>query len=92
MKREFLQNLKIGDQALTKEVVDLIMKENGKDIEAAIEALKGERGYLFESATLPAIRTINNYSVVSLARRIGSRICSARSSVGSSTVRGSTIV
>ncbi len=35
MKREFLQNLKIGDQALTKEIVDAIMDENGRDIEAA---------------------------------------------------------
>lgn len=35
MKREFLQNLKIGDQALTKELIDAIMDENGKDIEAA---------------------------------------------------------
>lgn len=35
MKREFLQNLKIGDQALTKEIIDAIMDENGKDIESA---------------------------------------------------------
>lgn len=35
MKTEFLQNLKIGDQALTKEIIDAIMAENGKDIEAA---------------------------------------------------------
>lgn len=35
MKREFLQNLKVGDQALPKEVIDAIMDENGKDIEAA---------------------------------------------------------
>ena len=35
MKREFLQNLKVGDQALPKEIVDAIMDENGKDIEAA---------------------------------------------------------
>lgn len=35
MKREFLQNFKIGDQPLTKEVIDAIMDENGKDIEAA---------------------------------------------------------
>ena len=35
MKREFLQNLKVGDQVLTKEVVDAIMAENGRDIEAA---------------------------------------------------------
>jgi hypothetical protein len=35
MKTEFLQNLKIGDQALSKEIIDAIMAENGKDIEAA---------------------------------------------------------
>lgn len=35
MKRDFLQNLKVGDHALTKEIIDAIMDENGKDIEAA---------------------------------------------------------
>lgn len=35
MKREFLQNFKVGDQALPKEIVDAIMEENGRDIEAA---------------------------------------------------------
>ncbi len=35
MKREFLQNLKVGDQPLSKEVIDAIMTENGHDIEAA---------------------------------------------------------
>ena len=35
MKREFLQNLKVGEQALSKEVIDAIMEENGKDINAA---------------------------------------------------------
>ena len=35
MKTEFLQNLKIGDQTLSKEIIDTIMAENGKDIEAA---------------------------------------------------------
>lgn len=35
MKREFLQNLKVGDTPLPKEVIDAIMDENGKDIEAA---------------------------------------------------------
>lgn len=35
MKREFLQNIKVGDAALPKEVIDLIMEENGRDIEAA---------------------------------------------------------
>ena len=38
MKREFLQNLKVGDLALTKEVIDAIMAENGRDIEAAKQA------------------------------------------------------
>jgi len=35
MKREFLENFKVGDQPLPKEVVDAIMQENGNDIEAA---------------------------------------------------------
>lgn len=35
MKTEFLQNLKIGDQALTKEIIDAILAENGRDVEAA---------------------------------------------------------
>lgn len=35
MKRDFLQNLKAGEQALPKEVIDAIMDENGRDIEAA---------------------------------------------------------
>lgn len=35
MKREFLENLKIGDQPLGKEAIDAIMAENGRDIEAA---------------------------------------------------------
>lgn len=33
MKREFLQNIKVGDQPLPKEVIDMIMDENGHDIE-----------------------------------------------------------
>ena len=35
MKREFLQNLKVGDQPLSKEVIDAIMEENGRDIQAS---------------------------------------------------------
>ena len=35
MKREFLQNFKIGDQPLPKEIIDEIMAENGRDIESA---------------------------------------------------------
>ncbi len=35
MKREFLQNFKVGDQVLPKEVIDAIMEENGRDIETA---------------------------------------------------------
>lgn len=35
MKREFLSNFKVGDQPLTKEIIDAIMEENGRDIEAA---------------------------------------------------------
>lgn len=35
MKREFLQNFKVGDTPLPKEIIDAIMTENGNDIEAA---------------------------------------------------------
>lgn len=35
MKREFLQNFKVSEQPLPKEVIDAIMAENGRDIEAA---------------------------------------------------------
>lgn len=35
MKREFLQNFKVGDQPLTKEIIDEIMAENGRDIQNA---------------------------------------------------------
>lgn len=35
MKTDFLQNFKVGDQALPKEIIDAILAENGRDIEAA---------------------------------------------------------
>lgn len=35
MKREFLQNFKVGDQPLPKEIIDAIMAENGRDVENA---------------------------------------------------------
>ena len=35
MKTEFLQNFKVGDQPLAKEIIDAILAENGRDIEAA---------------------------------------------------------
>ncbi len=35
MKREFLQSIRLGDQALPREVIDAIMAENGKDIQLA---------------------------------------------------------
>lgn len=35
MKRDFLRNFKVGDQELSKEIIDAIMAENGRDIEAA---------------------------------------------------------
>ena len=34
MKREFLQGLTVGEAPLPKEVIDVIMAENGRDIEA----------------------------------------------------------
>ena len=35
MKREFLQSLQVEGQSLSKEVIDAIMAENGKDIQTA---------------------------------------------------------
>lgn len=35
MKREFLQSLQVGEQGLSKQVIDAIMAENGRDIQAA---------------------------------------------------------
>ena len=35
MKREFLQNFKVGELPLTEEIINAIMAENGRDIEAA---------------------------------------------------------
>lgn len=40
MKREFLANLKVGETPLTKDVIDLIMAENGRDIQTAKDAFK----------------------------------------------------
>ncbi len=40
MKREFLQNLRMGDTPLSKEVIDAIMAENGRDIENAKSAYR----------------------------------------------------
>ena len=35
MKREFLQNFQVAGQPMTKEIIDAIMEENGRDINAA---------------------------------------------------------
>ena len=46
MKREFLQNLKVGEEALPKEVIDAIMEENGRDItKAKADAVKPYSNY-----------------------------------------------
>ena len=46
MKREFLQSLKVGEEALPKEVVDAIMEENGRDItKAKADAIKPYSDY-----------------------------------------------
>lgn len=37
MKPEFLQNFKVGDAPLPKEVVDAILAENSRDVEAAVK-------------------------------------------------------
>ena len=42
MKREFLQELRVNGEALPKAVIDAIMAENGRDIEAAKASADGE--------------------------------------------------
>ena len=54
MKRDFLKNFKVGDQMLPDEIVDAIMAENGRDIEAAKKpfadyALMGGRDMAMET-------------------------------------------
>ena len=39
MTREFLENFKVGDQALPAEIVDAILAENGRDV-AELEAVR----------------------------------------------------
>ena len=34
MKREFVQNLRVGEQSLPKVVIDAIMEDNGRDIQS----------------------------------------------------------
>ena len=70
MKRDFLKNFKVGDQPLTDEIVDAIMAENGRDIEAAkkpfadydtiknqlAEAQKTIKGFQDQGADIEAVR------------------------------------
>lgn len=70
MKREFLQNFKVGEQPLSKEVIDAIMTENGRDIEAAkapfadydtiknqlTEAQKTIKGFQDQGADIETVR------------------------------------
>ncbi|MBO4939371.1 MAG: phage scaffolding protein [Oscillospiraceae bacterium] len=70
MERKFLQNFKVGDQSLTKEIIDAIMAENGRDIEAAkqpfadyetvknqlAEAQKTIKGFQDQGADIETIR------------------------------------
>lgn len=37
MTREFLENLKIGDQPLSKEIIDTILEENERDVTEAVK-------------------------------------------------------
>lgn len=68
MKREFLANLKIGDTALTKEIIDAIMEENGKDIESA----KGDAALLQSQLdeTKAALAKFDGVSVEELQSKI----------------------
>ncbi len=70
MKTEFLQNFKVNDQHLSKEIIDAILAENGRDIEAAKkpfadydtvksqldEAQKTIKGFQDSGADIEAVR------------------------------------
>ena len=70
MKRDFLKNFKVGDQSLSDEIVDAIMAENGRDIEAAkkpftdydtvknqlAEAQKAIKGFQDQDADIESVR------------------------------------
>ena len=70
MKTEFLQNFKVNDQPLPKEIIDAILAENGRDIEAAKkpfadydtvksqldEAQKTIKGFQDSGADIEAVR------------------------------------
>ena len=70
MKRDFLQNFKVNDQTLPKEIIDEIMAENGRDIEAVkksfadydtvkdqlAEAQKTIKGFQDQGADIEAVR------------------------------------
>ena len=46
MKRDFLANFKVGDAPLTKEIIDAILAENGRDVQAAQADANGLREQL----------------------------------------------
>lgn len=70
MKREFLQNFKVNDQPLPKEIIDAIISENGHDIEETkklfadydtiksqlAEAQKTISGFQDQGADMEAVR------------------------------------
>ena len=51
MKREFLQGLSVAGEPLSKEVIDAIMAENGRDIEAAKGNVQQLQALLAEKET-----------------------------------------
>ena len=74
MKEEFLKNFKVGGQPLTKDIIDAIMAENGRDIEAAkapfadygtiknqlTEAQKTIKGFQDQGSDIEALRKSAN--------------------------------
>ena len=57
MKREFLQNLTVGDQPLPKEVIDAIMEEHGKGVQKAkLWQEKYEQAVLSHETALQQVR------------------------------------
>ena len=68
MKREFLQNFKVGGEALPKEVIDAIMEENGRDIEAAKKPFSDYETVRQQLAD--ANKTIEGFKAMDIAQKI----------------------
>ena len=68
MKREFLQNFKVGDQPLPKEVIDAILDEHSRDIGTVKTELESVKGQL--QTAKDGLKAFEGVDVAQLQQRI----------------------